>query len=428
MTWVDFALYPGIALLLGFMYLSRPRFPSLAGMGGGVGFIVLVTVAAWFREGFSSGVTSGAYALAVVVGGLLWGPGKILILAALASLAAMVLAWNAPVPAHSPLRSWGEVTAILITLSLFVELALNALSARIGEAQTSRRRFQQLFDGSPDGLILVDQAGKIQILNRAADTLTKGTGISGVQLTECPPFSGRAAAIVNQFLGLETPPDPDHLDTTASSDDDYLSLSKGRFHTLTATPLSADPKLTPTLWLFTVRDITDLVLANRSRQNFEAQLAKSKSLEALGRLAGGVAHDFNNLLTVILGTTDLVLENGELSTAARSDLRSVQSSAERAAELTRQLLAFGRKQVLEPVVFCPNDSIHQLQSLFERLIPSNIALRVVTNRDLGHARIDPARLEQVLINLVTNARDAMKNGGELTIETDNYTQEAPAHC
>jgi signal transduction histidine kinase len=424
-TWVDYTLYPGIALLLGFMYLTRPRFPGVAGAVAGVGFILLVTVAAWFREGFSSGVTSGAYALAVVVGGLLWGRGKTLLLAALASMAAMILAWHAPSPAHAPLRSWGEVTAILVTLGLFVELALSALSSRIAEAQASRRRFQQLFDGSPDGLILVDKSGKIEILNRAAHTLMKGTGTVGAQLTECSPFVGTAATLVKKVLEEKPNASALGVDLNVTSEDHYLSLDQQRFHTLTATPLGDDPESLPNQWLFTVRDVTDLVLANRSRQTFEAQLARSKSLEALGRLAGGVAHDFNNLLTVILGTTDLVLESPELNPSARSDLRSVQSSAERAAELTRQLLAFGRKQVLEPVVFCPNDSIEQLHSLFERLIPSNINLRVATNPDLGHARIDPARLEQVLINLVTNARDAMKDGGDLTIETYNYTQEAP---
>lgn len=424
-TWVDMTLYPGIALLLAFMYVTRPRLPAVAGMVAGLGFIGLVTFASWFREGFSSGVTSGAYALAVVVGGLLWGPGKTLFLAAFASLAAMVLAWNAPIPAHSPLRSWGEMTAILVTLSLFVELALNALSARIHEAQTSRQRFQQLFDGSPDGQILVDQHATIQLLNRTADALMSGEGVAGARLTDCPPFVGKAATLVQRIIESVSNHALDDGHHQHASDE-VLSLAPGRFHMLAATPFGTTSARAPQMWLFTVRDITDLVLANRSRQTFEAQLAKSKSLEALGRLAGGVAHDFNNLLTVILGTTDLVLENAELDAAVRSDLRSVRASAERAAELTRQLLAFGRKQMLEPVVFCPNDSITQLQSLFERLIPSNITLRVVVSPGLGHARIDPARLEQVLINLVTNARDAMTDGGELTIETDNYTQSAPS--
>ncbi len=416
-TWVDYSLYPSIAGLLAVMYVLRPRWPELAGFVGGVGFIALVTVAAWFRQGFASGVTSGAYALAVVVAGLLWGPRRTLPLAVLASVAAGVLLWYSPVPGRAPLRSWGEVTAILVTLALFVELALGALIARTTDALDTRRRFAQLFDASPDALILVDAERRVQLFNHAAAQLLGRVSVTGEPLASFEAFAGSNAQVIDLALGGDRgslPPSSRGPGTPERT----VSFAEGRFHELAATPLG-ESRDRARLWLLTIRDVTERVKAARARHEFEAQLSNSKSLESLGRLAGGVAHDFNNLLTVILGTTDLVIATSHLDERARNHLQSVQAAALRAAELTGQLLAFGRKQVLEPTVFCPNTSLVHLGPLFERLIPETIELRMDAATELGFARIDPARLEQVLVNLVTNACDAMPSGGTLTLETRN---------
>ena len=430
-TWVDWSMYPTIALMLGSMLLLRSRFPGLAGSIGGVGFIALVTAGAWFREGLGSGVTSGAYALAVVVSGLLWGPGKTILLAILGSAAAALLAWHAPAPSATPLRSWGELTAILVTLALFVELSLSALGSRIADAQASRQRFQQLFDGSPDGLVLIDDKTRIQLINPAARAML-GFGPTGAvvnALTELPAFQGDNASLIGPLLeGQERTPGEtadQSGETTSPAQDSYVSLKEGSFHEVALTALSAPADTTANHWLVTIKDVSERVAATRAHREFEAQLAHSKSLEALGRLAGGVAHDFNNLLTVILGTTDLVLDRADLEQSLRQDILGIQSSAERAAELTSQLLAFGRKQVLEPAVFCPNDSLQRLQPLFERLVPSHIELQTRAHPELGYARIDPARLEQVLVNLATNAADAMPTGGTLTITTENLELAEP---
>lgn len=423
-TWVDWVLYPTVGLVLGLMHLLRPRLPAVAGFVGGAGLIVLITVAAWYREGLGSGATSGAYALAVVIGGLLWGPGKTLVLAVLASSGGALLAWTAPQRPLAPLRSWAELTAICFTLGLFVESMLSALSERITEARTTRKRFQQLFDGSPDALIVLDRRGVVQLFNRAAQALIE-TGLEpGVTLSTLPQFQGDNAPILRTVVttdldtGIQRIPGLESLEAP-------LSLARGRFHELTVSPLiGMGGELKDTL-LLTIRDVTERVDATRARRDFEAQLAKSKSLEALGRLAGGVAHDFNNLLTVIIGTTDLLLHSSNLDAQVRSDLLGIKSSAGQAAELTSQLLAFGRKQILEPSVFCPTDSVFQLQPLLHRLIPSNITLLVNPEHNLGHVRIDPARLDQVLVNLVTNSCDSMPNGGTLTLETNNVEITTP---
>jgi signal transduction histidine kinase len=151
----------------------------------------------------------------------------------------------------------------------------------------------------------------------------------------------------------------------------------------------------------------------------ENQLRQAQKMEAIGRLAGGVAHDFNNLLTAIFGYADLLREELPEGSSARQDTEEIRKAAERAAGLTRQLLAFSRQQVLEPVVVNLNDLVEEFDKMLRRLIGEDVALRTAPAPDLGNVRADPGQLQQVLMNLVVNARDAMPTGGELLIETAN---------
>ena len=161
-----------------------------------------------------------------------------------------------------------------------------------------------------------------------------------------------------------------------------------------------------------VQDVTERVaLEERSRQ--------SQKMEAIGRLAGGVAHDFNNLLTVILGYTQDPCLTVFLPGRLADSTRQIQSSAERAAGITRQLLAFSRKQVLSPRIIDLNDILLNLDSLLRRLIGEDIEVVAVPTRELGSVKADPGQIEQVIMNLALNARDAMPRGGKLTLETAN---------
>ena len=159
-------------------------------------------------------------------------------------------------------------------------------------------------------------------------------------------------------------------------------------------------------------DITEL-------KQTEHQLLQAQKMEAIGRLAGGVAHDFNNALTAIMGYTDMVLQDLPDESEAAQDLTEVKKAAQHAAGLTRQLLAFSRQQVLEPVVMKVNDHLQNFQKMLRRVIGEDIQLRLALGHDIGNVRVDPGQLEQVLMNLVVNARDAMPLGGELVIETAN---------
>jgi PAS domain S-box-containing protein len=158
------------------------------------------------------------------------------------------------------------------------------------------------------------------------------------------------------------------------------------------------------------RDVTE-------RKQLEEQLRQSQKMEAIGQLAGGVAHDFNNLLTAINGYSSLALQRLEDGHPIRSYLEEVKKAGDRAANLTRQLLAFGRKQILQPLAINLNDVVTDMNKMLRRLIGEDIELRAKLDPALKKIKADPGQIEQVLVNLVVNARDAMPEGGNLTIET-----------
>jgi PAS domain S-box-containing protein len=160
------------------------------------------------------------------------------------------------------------------------------------------------------------------------------------------------------------------------------------------------------------------------RKHHENQSQQSRRMEAVGRLAGGIAHDFNNLLTIINGYAEMALNRAGLPAGAAADVQQISGAADRAAALVRQLLAFSRRQVLQPKAIDVNDIVVGLDKLLRRLIDENIEMQTICAENLGTVKADPAQIEQVVMNLVVNARDAMPHGGRLTVETANVTLDA----
>jgi PAS domain S-box-containing protein len=164
-------------------------------------------------------------------------------------------------------------------------------------------------------------------------------------------------------------------------------------------------------------DITD-------RKQLEGQLQQKQRMEAVGRLAGGIAHDFNNLLTIIKGYTELALTRNKVQPELRTNIERIEDASERAATLVRQLLAFSRRQIMQPKILDLNAIVVGLDRLLRRLMDGDIEMRTIADKPVGAIKADPGQIEQVIMNLVVNARDAMPAGGRLIVETCNVELDA----
>ena len=182
-----------------------------------------------------------------------------------------------------------------------------------------------------------------------------------------------------------------------------------------SSPIVSDGKLLGAVVSFS--DITERRNVERDGKELQTQLQQAQKMEAVGRLTGGIAHDFNNMLSTILGYSELASMRLPEGSPVRKDLEEVVRAAERAADLTRQLLAFSRKQVIVPQIANPNTLLENLAKMMGRIIGEDIRLELRTRPDVANIKVDPTQFDQVLLNLVVNARDAMPYGGRLTIET-----------
>jgi PAS domain S-box-containing protein len=198
-----------------------------------------------------------------------------------------------------------------------------------------------------------------------------------------------------------------------------LCKDRGPIPTEVRARILRDPNSGKALLLSVSRDVSERQTAEGEREDLQQQLYQAQKMEAIGAMAGGVAHDFNNLLSVIISYTDFVVDTLPEGDQRRSDLVEVQKASDRAAALVRQLLAFSRKQILEPRMIDLNQVVTGVEKMLRRLLGEDILLEVTLAAKLGTVLADAGQVEQVIMNLVVNARDAMPRGGRLTIETSN---------
>jgi PAS domain S-box-containing protein len=287
--------------------------------------------------------------------------------------------------------------------------------ARALAEEVARRTTDQLsalHDASPIGIVTLDAAGRVATWNRAAERIFgRNVGDAAGQ-----PLPLDAAALeVFERLRRRT----HHGDMVSDVELETRRLADGHALVLscsTAPLRDASGEVAGLVAVFA--DVT-------RRRELEHHLHLTQRLEALGRLAGGIAHDFNNLLTAILGTAQVLME--DLGDDRRAeDARDIKDAAVRAAALTRQLLAFSRRQMLQPEVLDLNALVLDLEKMLRRLLGEDIELRTTLAADLGAVRADPSQVEQVIVNLSINARDAMGQGGVLSIATENaFLHEPP---
>jgi len=371
--------------------------------------------------------------------------GEASFLAALKDFAPDVILSDHNLPAFDGRRALAKTRAILpdipfilVTGSLNEETAVSYLKAgatdyilkdrlvRLGpailealerarERQALRRHerlVREIIDANPSLIFVKDWEGRFVLVNQATAEIY-GTTVDGLVGKTDADFNPNAEEVAH-FLR-----------------DDREVMASGRPKFVPEEPVT-NPHTKQTRWFQTIKlplrlpgeeAVTMLGVATEitERKLLEEQLLQSQKMEAVGQLAGGVAHDFNNILTAIVGYSDLLAAELGDNAQQREDIEEIRKAARRAAALTRQLLSFSRKQVLEPRIVDVNGVVLNLDKMLRSLMSENIELETQLAEDLDAARVDPNQLEQVIMNLAINARDAMPDGGTVTIETANAT-------
>ncbi len=289
----------------------------------------------------------------------------------------------------------GNVTAMM---GSFIDLTERK------RAEEERARLAAVLDATPDVVGIADPSGNVLYLNQAARAM--------FGLSDAAPTGkmGDHHTPASRSTILETAI-PSAVKTGAWRGETNLIDPSGREVPFSQVVIAhRGPDGAPLYFATIARDISE-------QRELEAQLRQAQKMEAIGRLAGGVAHDFNNLLSVILSFARLVHDDLPEGHPSRPELEQIERAGERAADLTRQMLAFSRKQVLQPRVVDANDVLLAMAPMIERLVGEDLELQLALAPAPCLLKVDPPQLEQAVLNLVVNARDAMPSGGRLTIET-----------
>ena len=277
----------------------------------------------------------------------------------------------------------------------------------VSVAQRMDSRYRELFEQSPVAMAQIDSAHRIAASNRALRQLFGDDAPDGRAFEVF--FAEEHHEVLRERLSeiAAGANSESSLVISLANDGDYVV-------SMDAAKLVDDGSV-----ILTLIDTTRLSI-------LEQQMAQSQKMQAVGQLAGGIAHDFNNLLTAMIGFCDLLLQRHRAGDQSFADIMQIKQNANRAARLVRQLLAFSRQQTLEPQLLNVADVLAELTNLLQRLLGERVQMTMTHGRNLGLVRVDQGQLDQVVINLAVNARDAMaETGGEMTIATDQVTVKSP---
>jgi two-component system, cell cycle sensor histidine kinase and response regulator CckA len=317
---------------------------------------------------------------------------------------------------RAPINSPERTIVGLVGVARDVTDRLNA-QRQLAESEDVLRKqttiLNAILEGLAEGVVVTDEQGNFLLCNREAERIL-GIGANALSVATWIKVCGLHEADNKVALTPDTNPLALALSGAELTERELCLRSGNELRarvSVTATPLhNEDGTVIGSIGL--LRDVT------RQRE-MELRLVQAQKMDAIGRLAGGVAHDFNNLLSVIQSCGDLLLRSLTMNDPKRTELGHILNAAQRAALLTRQLLSFSRQQVVQPKVLQVNDVVRSLETMLHRVIGEHIDVVTQLSDDLGLVNIDASQLEQVVLNLVLNARDAMPNGGRLYIETRN---------
>jgi PAS domain S-box-containing protein len=283
------------------------------------------------------------------------------------------------------------------------------------ELAQERQLLSRILDSMDDGVVALDQAGNVIAVNPRAEKLL---GVGPRDLVPKTWIATSGIYLPDQKTPLPAEQDPlahAMAGRTSHQIEIYVKndVVPGAELTATATPLRDNGRATVG-GIVVFRDVTE-------QHRLERQLSQAQKMEAVGQLAGGIAHDFNNLLAVITGYGELLQAQFKPGDEGLDDLGQLLAASQRAAQLTKQLLAFSRRQIFQPKLIELNDVVANVEKMLKRVIGEDIDLKTVLAPGAGSVRADAGQIEQVIVNLTVNARDAMPNGGKLTIETTSVT-------
>lgn len=313
--------------------------------------------------------------------------------------------WQAPNPEPRQAEELEEAVEVELVTPIAEADSLSDRSRDIG------RKLTDVIEAAPIGMAVIEEAGILLRTNKALTDLTTVSMLPGEPFVNGIDKADREA--VEIFIG-EIRDGTNRLSTIEVHLAGKAERS-GQLYGSRVNNVDFGGKVITAIILYYV-DATD-------QKQLEIQFAQSQKMQAVGQLAGGVAHDFNNVLTAIIGHCDLLFLQHKVGDPSFADINQIKQNANRAADLVRQLLAFSRKQTLLPKVLELPNAIAETKNLLDRLLGETVELKIHHGRDLGFVRVDQGQLEQVVVNLAVNARDAMKNSGSLSIRTYNVSED-----